>query len=117
VKRASSDQPIAGGKPTSRYLSHVLIWITSGLPTTRPELVFSPLHTASLDSGLQSAGTVCHWLSAQNLVSIFGRAGSAHMPEHSRKVLLRFEAAGHGDIQDARARRAQHLLRPLDSVA
>jgi hypothetical protein len=26
------------------------------------------------------------------------------MSEHSRKVLLRFEAAGHGDIQDARLR-------------
>jgi hypothetical protein len=62
-------------------------------------------------------GAGCHWLSAQNVVSIFARAGAAHMPEYSRKVLLRFEAAGHGNIQDARPRRAQHLLRPLDSVA
>jgi hypothetical protein len=31
-KRASSEQSIAGEKPTSRYLSHVPIWITSDLP-------------------------------------------------------------------------------------
>jgi hypothetical protein len=33
-----------------------------------------------------------------------------------RKVLLRFEAAGHGDIQDARLRCAQHILRPLQQL-
>jgi hypothetical protein len=38
------------------------------------------------------------------------------MSEHSRKVLLRFEAAGHGNIQDGRLRRAQHLLRPLQQL-
>lgn len=52
----------------------------------------------------------------QNLVSILGRAGSARLSEHLRKVLLRFEAAGHGDIQDARLRRAQHILRPLQQL-
>jgi hypothetical protein len=39
------------------------------------------------------------------------------MTEHSRKVLLGFEAAGHRDIQYTRLRRAQHLLRTLYSVA
>ena len=48
---------------------------------------------------------------------IFSRAGSTQLTEHSRKVLLGFEAAGHGDIQDTRLGRAQHLLRALYSVA
>jgi hypothetical protein len=38
------------------------------------------------------------------------------LPEHSRKVLLRFEAAGHGDIQDSHVGRPQHLLCALDSM-
>ena len=57
------------------------------------------------------------WLLAQGLVSILRRAGTANPAEHPRKVLLRFEATGHGDIQDTRLRRAQHLLRTLYSVA
>ena len=39
-KRASGEQSIAGEKQTSRYLSHVPIWITSGLPTIH-ELVLA----------------------------------------------------------------------------
>jgi|HubBroStandDraft_6_1064221.scaffolds.fasta_scaffold105180_1 hypothetical protein len=38
-KRASSDRCIAGEMPTSRYLSHVPIWITSDLPA--PPATFS----------------------------------------------------------------------------
>ena len=37
-------------------------------------------------------------LLAQKFLPIFRWAGSAQLPEHSRKVLLRFEAAGHDDI-------------------
>jgi hypothetical protein len=33
-KRASGNRPIAGEKPTSRYLSHVPIWITVAVGTT-----------------------------------------------------------------------------------
>ena len=51
------------------------------------------------------------------LPSIFSRAGSTHMTEDSRKVLLGFEAAGQGDIEDTRLRGAQHLLRTFYSVA
>src|SRR5215469_2167900 len=35
--------------------------MTSGWPTTRPELIFPRLHAASLDSGLHSARTGCPW--------------------------------------------------------
>jgi hypothetical protein len=38
------------------------------------------------------------------------------LPEHSRKVLLGFEAAGHGDIQDSHVGRPQYLLCALDSM-
>ena len=48
---------------------------------------------------------------------IFSGAGSTQMTEHSRKVLLGFEAAGHCDIQYTRLRHTQHLLRTLYSVA
>ena len=41
---------------------------------------------------------------AQEFLPIFCRAGTAQLPEHSRKVLLRFEAAGHGDIEAAEER-------------
>jgi hypothetical protein len=54
----------------------------------------------------QSAGRFV----AQKFLAIFCGAGSAHPPEHSRKVLLRFEAACYGDIQDSRFGAAQHLL-------
>src|SRR5258708_5768229 len=49
----------------------------------------------------------------QKFLAIFCRADSAHPSEHACKVLLRFEAAGHRDVQDARLGRAQHLLRAL----
>ena len=39
------------------------------------------------------------------------------MTEHSRKMLLGFEAAGDCDVEYARLGRAQHLLRTLYSVA
>jgi hypothetical protein len=39
------------------------------------------------------------------------------MTEHPRKVLLGLEAAGHGNVQDTRPGREQHLLGTLDSVA
>src|SRR5262250_1484594 len=48
---------------------------------------------------------------------IFSRAGCTQMTEHSRKVLLGFEAAGHGNIQDTRSGCAHNLLRTLYSVA
>ena len=49
--------------------------------------------------------------------SRYSRAGSTQMTEHSRKVLVGFETAGHGNIQDTRSGCAQHLLRTLYSVA
>jgi hypothetical protein len=39
---------------------------------------------------------------AQKFLTIFCRADSAHPAEHSSEMLLRFEAAGHRDVQDAR---------------
>src|SRR5215472_5721428 len=48
---------------------------------------------------------------------LFSRARSTHMTDHSGKVLLGFEAAGYGHIQDTRLRRAQHLPGTLYSVA
>jgi|HubBroStandDraft_2_1064218.scaffolds.fasta_scaffold63926_3 hypothetical protein len=53
---------------------------------------------------------------AQKFLPIFRWAGSAQLPEHSRKVLLRFEADGHGDIQDSHVGGPQHLLCALDSM-
>jgi NAD(P)-dependent dehydrogenase (short-subunit alcohol dehydrogenase family) len=55
-------------------------------------------------------------LLAQKFLPIFRWAGSAQLPEHSRKVLLCFEAASHGDIQDSHVGRSQHLLRALHSM-
>jgi hypothetical protein len=55
-------------------------------------------------------------LLGQKFLPIFRWAGSAQLPEHSRKVLLRFEAAGHGDIQDSHVGRPQHVLCALDSM-
>src|SRR5882762_282017 len=49
----------------------------------------------------------------QKFLAIFCRAGSAHPAEHSCKVLLGFEAAGHRDVQDTRLARAQHFPRTL----
>src|SRR6267142_5516577 len=60
-------------------------------------------------AGLQSAR---HSM-PQKFLAIFCRADSAHPAEHPCKVLLRFEAAAHRDVQDTRLGRAQHLLRPL----
>ena len=48
-------------------------------------------------------GDVPHWLvSSRTTVSVFRRAGSADFAEYTGKVLLSFEAAGDGYIQDAR---------------
>jgi hypothetical protein len=62
--------------------------------------------------------TPCHpsLLLAQKLFPVFCGAGSAQLPKHSREVLLRFEAAGHGDIQDAHVGGSQHPLGALDSL-
>jgi len=62
-----------------------------------------------LDS-LICASVLIGWIARRPLPAIFGRAGPAHMTEHSRKVLLRFEAARHRDIQDMHLARAQHFL-------
>jgi NADP-dependent 3-hydroxy acid dehydrogenase YdfG len=56
-------------------------------------------------------------LLAQKFLPIFRWAGSTHLTEHTREVLLRFEAASHGDIQDSHVGRAQHLFRTLHSFA
>jgi hypothetical protein len=53
----------------------------------------------------------------QKFLAIFCRAGSAHPAEQACKVLLRFEAAGHRDVQDTRLGRAQHFLRTLYPIA
>ena len=56
-------------------------------------------------------------LLAQEFLPIFRWAGSIHLTEHTREVLLRFEAASHGDIQHTQVGRAQHLFRTLHSLA
>jgi NAD(P)-dependent dehydrogenase (short-subunit alcohol dehydrogenase family) len=56
-------------------------------------------------------------LLAQEFLPIFRWAGSTHLTEHTREVLLRFEAASHGDIQHTQVGRAQHLFRTLHSLA
>jgi len=53
----------------------------------------------------------------QKFLPIFRWAGSTHLTEHTREVLLRFEAASHGDIQHTQVGRAQHLFRTLHSLA
>jgi len=53
---------------------------------------------------------------AQKFLAVFCGAGSAHHPEHSRKVLLGFEAACHRDIQHSRLGTAEHLLCTLYSM-
>jgi tetratricopeptide (TPR) repeat protein len=57
------------------------------------------------------------FLLAQEFLPIFRWAGSTHLTEHTREVLLRFEAASHGDIQHTQVGRAQHLFRTLHSLA
>jgi hypothetical protein len=37
----------------------------------------------------------------QKFLTILSRADATHLPEHTRKVLLGFEAAGYRDIQHA----------------
>lgn len=54
---------------------------------------------------------------AQKFLTILCRAGSVHSAEHPRKVLLRLEAACHGDVHDTRLDRAQHILCALYPVA
>jgi len=49
----------------------------------------------------------------EKLLPIFCRADSTHLAEHTRKVLLRFEATSHCDIQDTRLGGAQHFLGTL----
>jgi hypothetical protein len=49
-------------------------------------------------------------------LAILSRASPAELAEHPRKVLLHFEAASHGDIQDSHVGRPQHLLCALDSM-
>jgi len=86
-------------------------WITSCLPTT-PTLI-----PRVWIAGSNQPGVECPLAFSSALVSILRRACTANPAEHPRKVLLRFETAGHGDIQDTCLRRAQHLLRTLYSVA
>src|SRR5215469_4311596 len=86
-------------------------WITSCLPTT-PALI-----PRVWIAGSNQPGVECPLVFSSALVSILRRACTANPAEHPRKVLLRFETAGHGDIQDTCLRRAQHLLRTLYSVA
>jgi len=52
----------------------------------------------------------------QKLLGKFRRAGSADPAEHSRKMLLRFEAARDRDVQDTLLGRAQQLLRTFDPM-
>src|SRR5262249_12933414 len=54
---------------------------------------------------------------AQGLASVFRRTGSAHLAECASKVLLRFEAAGDGNVQHAHFGGTQHLLGSLNSIA
>jgi hypothetical protein len=67
--------------------------------------------------GSNQPGPDAHWFLPQNLVPILRRARSADSAEHSRKVLLRFESARHGDIKNPHLARAQHLLRTLYPLA
>src|SRR5215469_2056900 len=55
-------------------------------------------------------------ISAQRFVPVFCRTGSAHLAEYASKVLLGFEAAGDGNIQDAHFGGTQHFLRSLDPI-
>ena len=50
---------------------------------------------------------------AQEFLAIFCRADSTHPAEHPCKVLLRFEAAAHRDVQDTRLGCTQHFFRAL----
>ena len=50
---------------------------------------------------------------AQKFLPIFRWAGSAQLPEHSRKVLLVLEPAGHRHIQHTHLGGTQHLLSAL----
>src|SRR5215469_18507948 len=54
-----------------------------------------------------------HMAFSQPFSPILRGTGSTHMTEHSRKVLLGFEAARDGNIQDTRLRGAQHLFGTL----
>jgi hypothetical protein len=71
---------------------------------------FLGLHTASLDKGCNRPGPDAGWFSAQNLVPILSRAGTADPAEYPREVLLRFETARHGDIKNPHLGLAQRLL-------
>ena len=54
---------------------------------------------------------------SQEFVTIFCGTGAAHPAEHARKVLLCFEAARYGDVQDAHLGHAQHLFGALYPLA
>ena len=47
---------------------------------------------------------------AQKFLPVFCRAGTAQLSEHSREVLLRFEAAGYRHIEHTHLGATQHLL-------
>src|SRR5215469_14200801 len=63
------------------------------------------------------SGPHARWLLGQNLVSILRWAGTANSAKHPRKVLLRFESAGDGDIKNSYLGLAQHLLCTLHPLA
>ena len=50
-------------------------------------------------------------------LAVFGRADAAQLTEHSRKVLLGFESAGHRNIQHPPFSGAQDFLGMLHSMA
>src|SRR5215468_9316757 len=53
----------------------------------------------------------------EKLPAVFCGTRSARPAKYTRKVLLRFKPACHGDIQDTDLRGAQHRLRTLYSLA
>ena len=71
-----------------------------------------PKGRRSMGADLQNASRSV----VQKFLAIFCRADSAHPAEHPGKVLLRFEAAAHRDIQNTRLGRAQHFLIALYSM-
>jgi hypothetical protein len=66
----------------------------------------------TVTAGLQNASRSM----AQKFLAVFCGAYSAHPAKHPCKVLLRFEAAGHRNVQDTRLGGGQHFLRTLYSM-
>src|SRR5215470_10619439 len=56
-------------------------------------------------------------LLSQKFMAIFCRTDSAHTAECARKVLLRFETASYGDVQNTHLGCAQHLFGMLYLLA